>query len=60
MTKALQIKLLAGILAVLGVIAWLAVRGGRSIEVTKADQQLQQKLGQKVMPDAKHNRYVVP
>jgi len=60
MTKALQLKLLAGILAVLGVIAGLAVHGGRPIEVTKADQQLQQKLAQKVMPDAKHNRYLVP
>jgi hypothetical protein len=60
MTTALKIKLLAGILAVLGVIAGLVVRGGRPIEVTKANQQLQHKLAQKVMPDAKHNRYVVP
>jgi hypothetical protein len=58
MTRALQIKLLAGILAVLGVIAALAVRGGRPIPVTKADQQLQRKLEQKVMPSPK--RYVVP
>ena len=58
MTRALQIKLLAGILAVLGVIAALAVRGGPSIPVTKADQQLQRKLEQKVMPSPK--RYVVP
>jgi hypothetical protein len=58
MTNALQIKLLAVILAVLGVVAALLIRGGRPIEITQQDRQLQQKLGQKVQPSA--HRYVVP
>jgi len=58
MTKALQIKLLAVILAVLGVVAALLIRGGRPIEVTQHDRQLQQKLAQKVQPST--HRYVVP
>lgn len=36
MTGAIQIKLLAGILAVLGVIAGLVIRGGRPVEVMSA------------------------
>jgi hypothetical protein len=58
MTKALQIKLLAAILAVLGVIAGLMTRGGRPIQVTAADQQLQQKLALKVQPSKRP--YLVP
>jgi membrane protein implicated in regulation of membrane protease activity len=58
MTKALQIKLLAVILAVLAVVAALLIRGGRSIEVTQQDRQLQQKLAQKVQPSS--HSYVVP
>jgi hypothetical protein len=58
MPKALQIKLLAAILAVLGVVAALLMRGGRPIAVTPQDQKLQQKLAQKVQPSA--HRYVVP
>jgi hypothetical protein len=58
MTKALQIKLLAAILAVFGVIAGLMTRGGRPIQLTPADQQLQQKLALKVQP-SKHP-YLVP
>jgi hypothetical protein len=58
MTKALQIKLLAVILAVLGALAALLIRGGRPIAVTPQDRQLQQKLAQKVQPSA--HRYVVP
>lgn len=58
MTKALQIKLLAVILAVLAAVAALLIRGGRSIEVTQQDRQLQQKLAHKAQPSA--HRYVVP
>ncbi|HEX4166655.1 MAG TPA: hypothetical protein VHZ55_14400 [Bryobacteraceae bacterium] len=58
MTKALQIKLLAVLLTVLGVVAALLIRGGRPMEVTQQDRQLQQKLAQKVQPSA--HRYVVP
>jgi hypothetical protein len=58
MTRALQIKLLAGILAVLGVVAALLIRGGRPIAVTPQDRQLQQKLAHKVQPSP--HRYVVP
>jgi hypothetical protein len=58
MTKALQIKLLAVILAVLAAVAALLIRGGRSIEVTQQDRKLQQKLAQKVQPSP--HRYVVP
>jgi hypothetical protein len=50
--------LLAGILAVLGVVAALLIRGGRPIQVTQKDRQLQQKLAQKVQPS--DHRYVVP
>jgi hypothetical protein len=58
MTKALQIKLLAVLLTGLGVVAALLIRGGRPMEVTQQDRQLQQKLAQKVQPSA--HRYVVP
>jgi hypothetical protein len=58
MTRAIQIKLLIAILAVLGVIAGLLTRGGRPIQVTPADEQLRQKLAQKIQP-SKHD-YVVP
>ena len=58
MTKALQIELLAVVLAVLAAVAALLIRGGRSIEVTQQDRKLQQKLAQKVQPSA--HRYVVP
>jgi hypothetical protein len=58
MTKAIQIKLLIAILAVLGVIAGLLTRGGRPIPITTEDQQLQQKLAQKVQPRDRH--YLVP
>ena len=48
MTKAIQLKLLIAILAVLGVIAGLLLRGGRpSVVLTPQDQQLQKKLAQK-------------
>lgn len=58
MTKALQIKLLIAILAVLAVIAGLIKRGGQSIPVTDADRKLQQKFSQKVQPRDRH--YLVP
>jgi hypothetical protein len=58
MTKATQIKLLIAILAVLGVIAGLLTRGGRPIQVPPADEQLQQKLAQKIQPRDRH--YLVP
>ena len=58
MRNTLQIKLLAAILAVLAVIAGLLVRGGRHIELTPEDRQLQQKLEQKVQPSPK--KYLVP
>ena len=58
MTKALQIKLLAAILAVLGVVAALLLRGGRPIKVTQQDRQLEQKLARKTQPSA--HRYLVP
>ena len=58
MTKAIQIKLLVAILAVLAVIAGLPKSGGHSIQVTKADRQLQQKSLQKVQPSGR--RYLVP
>jgi hypothetical protein len=59
MTKAIQIKLLVAILAVLGVIAGLLLHGGHpSVVVTQQDQELQKKLAQKTMPSAK--RYIVP
>ena len=58
MTKALQIKLLITILAVLGVIAGLLTRGGRPIPITPEDRQLQQRLAQKVQPSDHH--YLVP
>jgi hypothetical protein len=54
MTKALQIKLLVAILAVLGVIAGLMIRGGRSsIVLTDKDKQTQKTFGQKAQPSAK-------
>jgi len=58
MTKALQIKLLITILAVLGVIAGLLTRGGRPIQITTEDRQLQQRLAQKIQPRDRH--YLVP
>jgi hypothetical protein len=58
MTKAIQIKLLIAILAVLGVIAGLLTRGGRTIQITPEDRQLQQKFAQKVQPRDRH--YPVP
>ena len=58
MRNTLQVKLLAAILAVLGVIAGLMIRGGRHIELSQEDRQLQQKLEQKVQPSPK--KYLVP
>lgn len=58
MTKALQIKLLAVILAVLGIVAALLIRGGRPVKVTRQDRQLQQRFAQKTQPSSHH--YVVP
>ena len=58
MTKGIQIKLLAAILGVLIVIAGLLARGGRSIEITPADRQLQRKLSQKVAPPDR--KYLIP
>jgi len=54
MTKALQIKLLITILAVLGVIAGLLTGGGRPIQITPEDRQLQQRLAQKIQPRDRH------
>jgi len=58
MRNTLQVKLLAAILAFLGVIAALMIRGGRHIELSHEDRQLQQKLEQKVQPSPK--KYLVP
>ena len=58
MRNTLQVKLIAGILAVLAVIAGLMLRGGRHIELSHEDRQLQQKLEQKVQPSPK--KYLVP
>ena len=58
MGTALQVKLFAVTLAVLGVVAALMIRGGRSIQVTPEDRQLQQKLEQKVQPSP--HKYLVP
>jgi hypothetical protein len=58
MTKAIQVKLLIAILAVLVVIASLMKRGGNPIQVTPADRQLQRKLAQKLQPSPK--RYLIP
>lgn len=58
MTRALQIKLLAAILTLLGVVAALLMRGGRSIPVAPQDRQLQQKLAEKTQSSTR--RYVVP
>lgn len=57
MTKAIQIKLLAAILAVLGVIAGLMVRGGRTVEATQqpaTTSHEEQRLRQFVAPTKKH------
>jgi len=40
------------------VIAGLMIRGGRHIELSHEDRQLQQKLEQKVQPSPK--KYLVP
>ena len=58
MRNTLQVKLLAGILALLAVIASLMIRGGRHFELNQEDRQLQQKLEQKVQPSPK--KYLVP
>jgi len=58
MRNTLQVKLLAAILAFLGVIAGLMIRGGRHIELNQEDRQLQQKLEQRVQPSPK--KYLVP
>lgn len=58
MANTLQIKLLAAILAILGVVAAIMIRGGRPIKVTQEDRQLQRKLEQKVQPS--DHRYLVP
>jgi hypothetical protein len=59
MTKAIQVKLLLAILAVLVVIAGLLIRGGRpAIVLTQKDVELQKKLAQKVQPSDR--RYLVP
>jgi len=54
MTKALQVKLLAAILAVLGVIATVIVRSERpAFVMSKQDRELQKKFEQKSMPGSK-------
>ena len=58
MANTLRIKLLAAILAILGVVAAITIRGGRPIKVTQEDRQLQRKLEQKVQPS--DHRYLVP
>ena len=58
MANTLQIKFLAAILAILGVVAAIMIRGGRPIKVTQEDRQLQRKLEQKVQPS--DHRYLVP
>jgi hypothetical protein len=58
MTNTLQIKLLAAILALLSVIAALIFRGGRHIEITHQDRELQQTLEHKVQPSPR--KYLVP
>ena len=58
MKNTLQVKLLAAILALLCVIAALIFRGGRHIEVTKQDRQLEQTLEHKVQPSPR--KYLVP
>jgi hypothetical protein len=46
-------------LAILGILAGLLLRGGRPAYVlTPQDRELQKKLAQKTMPNAK--RYIVP
>lgn len=54
MANALQLKLLAAILAVLGVIAAIMVRHSRPIEI---DRQAQKKVEHMVQPP---RAYVVP
>jgi hypothetical protein len=58
MATSLQLKLLAAILAILGVVAALMIRGGRPIPVTQEERQLQKTLEQKVQPSP--HKYVVP
>lgn len=59
MAKSLQIKLLVGALAVLGVIAGLLARGGRPAYVLRQqDQALHNKIAKKTAPSAKP--YLVP
>jgi hypothetical protein len=58
MTNAIQTKLLLGILAALIAIASLLYRGGRHIEPTKEDRQLQLKFENAVKPAPKP--YLVP
>ena len=53
MTKALQVKLLAGILAVLTVIAGLLIRGGQPIAV-QASSHEEKAFAQKVVPSKRH------
>lgn len=59
MTKAIQIKLLAVILGVLVIIAFLLARGGRPVTLTPADRQTQQKLDQK-MRKPRDKNHIVP
>ena len=51
MTRAIQIKLLASILAVLVIIATLLAKGGRSVTtLNDQDQKTQQVMQQKIDP----------
>ena len=54
MTQSLQIKLLAAILAVLGVVAGLVIHSRRpSFTLTTEDKQLQHQLEQTTLPSEK-------
>lgn len=53
MTKALQVKLLAGFLAVLTVIAGLLIHGGQPMAV-QASSHEEQTFSQKVVPSKRH------
>ena len=59
MTTALQIKLLAGILAVLGIIAGLIIRGGRPVEVAKP-ATVEHRLVTNGDEEKEYRRFVAP
>ena len=60
MTTALQIKLLAAILAVLGVMAGLIIRGGRPLEVMSAQPVPVAKQPLKDDHEQQYRRFVEP